>query len=114
MTVVPDGEPLNIHVVENDIFTAVLHVGNVIEGGETNFYDGVSADNPGNIVHHEPFVHGKVQIVYFDKVYHGVGTYKGERYDLNFIMKKVYLNTLISTVQCFILNLLIEVIIPMV
>ena len=66
MTVVPDGEPMNIHVDVDDVFTAVLHVGNVIEGGETNFYE------------------------------------------------MVYLNTSISTVQCFILNLLIDVITPMV
>lgn len=88
MTVVPDGESMNIHVDEDDIFTAVLHIGNVVEGGETNFYDGLSADNPGNIVHKEAFAHGKVQIGYFDKVYHGVSKYKGERYGLNFIMKK--------------------------
>ena len=44
MTVVPDGESMNIHVDEDDIFTAVLHIGNVVEGGETNFYDGLSAD----------------------------------------------------------------------
>jgi len=88
MTVVPDGESMNIHVDEDDIFTAVLHIGNVVEGGETNFYDGLSADNAGNIVHQEAFAHGKVQIGYFDKVYHGVSKYKGERYGLNFIMKK--------------------------
>ena len=54
MTVVPDGEPMNIHVDKDDIFTAVLHVENVIEGGETNFYHRASAGNPGNIVHNEP------------------------------------------------------------
>ena len=63
MMVVQDGEPMNIHVDEDDIFTAVLHVGNVIKGGETNFYDGVSADKPGNIVHHEHLYMEKYRLV---------------------------------------------------
>ena len=88
MTTVEDGEAMNIHTDEDDIFTAVLHLGDVQEGGATQFYDGFTQHNPGKMVHQEPFRHGKVQIGYFDKILHGVSPWKGKRYGLNFIMKK--------------------------
>jgi len=88
MTTVEDCQAMNIHIDEDDIFTAVLHLGDVQEGGTTQFYDGFTPNDPGNMVHEEPFEHGKVQIGYFDKIFHGVSNWKGKRYGLNFIMKK--------------------------
>ena len=51
--------------------------------------------DPGKMVHQEPFEHGKVQIGYFDKIFHGVSNWKGKQYGLNFIMKKVCMIILI-------------------
>ena len=77
MTVVPDGQPMNIHVDEDDILQQFCTVGISVEKVK-QIFTMESADNPGNFVYQELFVHGKVQIGYFYKVYHSVSKYKGE------------------------------------
>ena len=86
------GEAVKPHMDEDDIMTAVLHIGDVTKGGETEYYHGHSEVKKQlkHRAHLIPFKHGKLQLGYFHKVNHGVRKWsaKESRYALNFIMKK--------------------------
>ena len=47
------------------------------------------------MIYQESFEREKVQIGYFDKIFHGVSNWKGKQYGLNFIIKKVCMVILI-------------------
>ena len=92
ITTNPDGKKLQSHLDEDDIMTAVLTLGDDIIGGSTEYYHQHTYQNkPRDAFRATPveFKNGQLQIGYFDKVYHSVRSWSGgERYALNFIMKK--------------------------
>jgi len=83
---------MSAHVDHDDIITAILHVGDIPTWmGRTQYWDGKPEEN--DIPRWcESFVHGKVQIGLFHKVYHGHKRWNsGNRFAFNFIMKKVFM-----------------------
>ena len=78
------------HKDEDDIVTAMLHIGNVTKGGVTLYYDGTEDVDISNISKRVRFEHGRLTIGPFHKVMHGATPVcrGGEKYAINFIMKK--------------------------
>jgi hypothetical protein len=88
----PDGNRLQSHLDKDDILTAVLTLGDKIDGGSTECYHQHTYQNKKRDPFRESLVefkNGNLQLGYFDKVYHSVRSWSGEeRYALNFIMNK--------------------------
>ena len=47
---------------EEDIITALFHLGKPTSGGATIYYSGVDKKDPGKLIHTIPFQHGCLQI----------------------------------------------------
>ena len=79
---------METHVDDGDIICSVVHLGNVKKGGSTMYFDLlIKSDNMKetcSII----FEHGRIQIVFFDKVYHCVESFEGQRFSLNFNVKR--------------------------
>ena len=72
-----DGQ-MPIHFDERDIISCVFHLGKVSNGGSTSYYEGKKPDAPGRLIHQVPFMHGTLQIGFFNKVLHGVDDWDGQ------------------------------------
>ena len=83
-----DGE-IPIHFDERDIISCVFHLGKVLSGGSTSFYDGSSPLNPGNKIYPVPFKHGTLQVGLFNKVLHGVDKWDDQRCGIQLNIKKI-------------------------
>ena len=88
VTTAEESGSMKPHTDEDDLMTAILHVGDDVKGGGTNYFDGVSMGKLGDICHKENFQNGKLSIGFFDEIYHSVSNWEGNRYAINFIMKK--------------------------
>jgi hypothetical protein len=78
----------HIHVDKNDLCSLIIMLGKDIEGGSTRYYDGPNAENPGNIVHEEPFVHGKYQVGPYEATVHDGEPWKGRRGIISFYINR--------------------------
>ena len=77
-----------LHFDERDIISCVLHLGNVSQGGQTCYYNGSKVDEPGKMIHQVDFLHGRLQIGFFNKVLHGVNEWNVQRCGIQLNTKK--------------------------
>jgi hypothetical protein len=82
----------HIHTDDNDICSLIIMLGTDILGGGTSYYDGPNANAPGNLVHTEPFVHGKFQVGPFESKVHAGDPWKGRRGIISFYVNNNMLN----------------------
>ena len=82
---VGDIEP---HTDNDDIITALFHVGNPSSGGGTSYYSGLSKKDKGNTYINVPFQHGRLQIGFFNNIVHSGDTWTGVRGGINLNLKK--------------------------
>ena len=69
-----------VHIDEDDYINAILTLGDISnDGGSTVYYTGVHQNDTGKICYSVPFEHGRLQIGFFDQVYHGVSGWEGDR-----------------------------------
>jgi hypothetical protein len=78
----------HIHTDDNDICSLIIMLGANISGGRTFYYDGPNEKAPGNIVHSEPFEHGKFQVGPFETKVHAGESWKGRRGIISFYVNK--------------------------
>eukprot|EP01047_Picozoa_sp_COSAG01_P023467 COSAG01_NODE_1420_length_10367_cov_10.597098_9_plen_551_part_00 len=78
----------HIHIDKNDICSLIIMFGANISGGNTLYYDGPNDKAPGNIVHSEPFAHGKFQVGPFETKVHAGESWKGRRGIISFYVNK--------------------------
>ena len=78
------------HLDNDDYINAILSIGDDrIQGGCTQYYNGVSKIDRGVPTVNIPFKHGRVQIGQFDSIYHGIEKWNdGRRCTFNFSIKK--------------------------
>ena len=81
------GEGVPLHFDEKDIITALVHVGDVKQGGATTYYDGLSIKNKGKKIKEVEFRHGQIQIGCYNKILHGADNWIGPRLVFNFNIK---------------------------
>ena len=79
---------ISCHKDEEDVITALFHVGKPTQGGNTNFYSGDSKKTVGHLTKSIPFQHGRLQIGFFDDVVHSADEWEGNRGGINFNLKK--------------------------
>ena len=79
---------METHVDDGDIICSVLHLGDVSNGGSTIYFDPVKNSENMKETCRISFEHGRIQIGFFDKVYHCVESFEGIRYSLNFNSKR--------------------------
>ena len=80
-----------IHIDSDDYVNAILTLGDISEkDGNTVYYNGTHKKNVGNECLSVPFLHGRLQIGFFDKIFHGVKSWKGDRVTIGFRYKKRY------------------------
>jgi len=75
------------HLDEEDVITALFHVGKPTLGGNTQYYSGSSKDDIGKMVYSVPFEHGRLQIGYFNNIVHEASSWNGLRGGINFNLK---------------------------
>ena len=84
------GNPSGIkeHIDEDDFLTCIVTLGGVMQGGNTNYYDGVTRfkkiQSLGKLQKTVPFAHGQIQIGNYSDIIHGVTPWVGDRVTLNF------------------------------
>ena len=86
------GSSISPHKDEEDVITALFHVGKPKSGGETLYYAGKNKKQPGKVVHTISFQHGRLQIGFFDDTVHAAAPWEGVRGGINFNLKKNVLN----------------------
>ena len=74
-----------------DLISCVFYLGLVTKGGETSYYGGDNADNPGPPVYQVPSRHGNLQIGFFNQILHGVQEWEGQRCGIQINIKKYVL-----------------------
>ena len=81
---------MKIHKDEDDIVTAMLHIGNLLRGGRTRYFDTSTDTSERNVSKRVDFKHGRLTVGPFHKVMHDATcpSSLGEKYAFNFIMKK--------------------------
>ena len=79
---------MEAHIDDGDIICAVLHLGDVTNGGSTLYFKGSECAEIRKETYSVNFEHGRIQIGFFDKVYHCALSFEGFRYALNFNSKK--------------------------
>ena len=79
---------MEAHIDDGDIICAVLHLGDVKNGGSTLYFEGSEYSEKGKETCSIVFEHGRIQIGFFDKVYHCAQSFEGFRYALNFNSKR--------------------------
>ena len=89
-TVNKEDGSMPIHFDERDLISCVFHLGSVQKGGETSYYGGDKADNPGPPVHQVSFKHGNLQLGFSNKVLHGVQEWEGQRCGIQLNIKETF------------------------
>lgn len=79
---------IKAHIDEEDIVTALFHIGEPKSGGSTLYFDGVSSKNKGKIQHVVPFQHGRLQVGFFNETVHAAGEWEGIRGGINLNLKR--------------------------
>jgi hypothetical protein len=79
-----------MHLDDNDYVTALICIGAVrIVGGETVYYNGTSEDALGSQILSVPRQHGRLQIGFYDNIYHGANPWiNGQRGVINLSIQK--------------------------
>ena len=91
-----DDGAMPLHFDERDIISRVLHLRNVLQGGQTCYYNGSKVDEPGEIIYQVNFVHSRLQIGFLNKVLHGVNEWNGQRCGIQLNIKKDVLKYFIT------------------
>ena len=78
----------HLHVDKNDIISTVFVFGEVENGGDSIFYDGLSAKEPGMVVHVKKFKNGMSITGDFSSILHGASLWKGYRLAIVFFINK--------------------------
>ena len=82
------GGSIKEHVDSEDIITALFHIGEPKNGGNTLYYNGIKKENKGNLVQSIEFQHGRLQIGFFNEIVHGGDSWEGRRGGINLNLKK--------------------------
>lgn len=72
------------HFDEKDIISIIIHLGNVLFGGETVYFRSNESEDIAKSI---PFEHGRMQIGFFDEVFHGATEWEGNRITININLK---------------------------
>lgn len=80
------------HVDADDIFTAIIHLGHPIKGGNLVIYSGNSKKNCGQIIKKCTFKHGNIHFGCFMNVVHAVEPWYGHRGSFSLNLKKSMVN----------------------
>ena len=80
-------EEVSPHVDSDDIFTAIVHLGKPITGGDLLSHSGNSSKNSGVILKRNKFVNGNIHMGSFTNVVHSVSAWKGVRGALSLNLK---------------------------
>lgn len=83
-----DGSAILPHTDEEDVITALFHMGKPESGGDTLYYSGKGNKDHGKLVHTVPFQHGRLQVGFFDETVHAAGKWVGVRGGINLNLKK--------------------------
>ena len=90
---VEEENDIPIHIDEDDYIKYILNQGDISNGGGINiYYDGVHKKNTGKICSTIPFEHVRLQIGFFDQVYHGVSGWKVDRVIFIFSLQRKNFN----------------------
>jgi len=83
---------MEIHIDEGDIINAVFHFGSVKSGGSTLYFENDPKHKTTTPIYDVPFQHGRIQIGFFNRIYHCAQSFDGIRFALNFNVKKKVLD----------------------
>ena len=78
----------HLRVDKNDIILTVFVFGDVENGGDSIFYDGLSHKEPGDFVHVKQFKHGMSITGDFSSILHGASSWNGQRLAIVFYLNK--------------------------
>ena len=78
----------NVHFDNKDMIACILTIGNPLSGGSTNYFNGLSPSDKGNLICKVPFQHGRLQICLFGEILHSVSNWYGRRVTINFNVKE--------------------------
>ena len=70
----------------------LFHIGQLLHGGGTNYYTGLTSNEYGTITEHIQCQHRRLIIGCFDKIIHSGKAWEGSRRCVNFNLKKNFLN----------------------
>ena len=79
---------IKAHIEEEDIVTALFHIGEPKSGGSTLYFNGASSKNKGKIQYIVPFQHGRLQVGFFNETVHAGGEWQDIRGGINFSLKR--------------------------
>ena len=96
----------HLHVDKNDIILTVFVFGDVENGGDSIFYDGLSHKEPGDFVHVKQFKHGMSITGDFSSILHGASSWNGQRLAIVFFLNKQILKHF-SLFKDFITNIIV-------
>ena len=65
-----NGDYVSKHMDKEDLVTALFHVGNHSNGGETKHYTGLTSKSFGHLARQISCEHGQLTIGCFDKILH--------------------------------------------
>ena len=86
-----------IHIDTDDYVNAILTLGDISEkDGNTVYYNGTHKKSVGRECLSIPFLHGRLQIGFFDKIYHGVKPWTGDRVTISFSLQKKIFNHFVT------------------
>ena len=86
-----------IHIDSDDYVNAILTLGDISEkDGNTVYYNGTHKKNVGKECLSVPFLHGRLQIGFFDKIFHGVKPWTGDRVTISFSLQKKIFNHFVN------------------
>ena len=77
------------HLDEDDVISYIITLGSPISGGDTDYYDGLKSNMFGVKQYLVLFKCCQLQIGCYNKIYHGVCSWHGNRITLNLISKKI-------------------------
>ena len=83
-----NGDYISKHMDKEGFVTALVHVGDPSNGGETKFYTGLSGKSLGHLAKEISYEHGRLTIGYFDKILHCGKSWSGIHGCINFNVKK--------------------------
>ena len=92
MTFESVGQEITPHIDGDDIFTAIIHFGTPITGGNLQLFSGNSKTNIGSLVKTHKFLNGNIHMGCFTDVVHSVSRWTGVRGSFSLNLKKSMLN----------------------
>ena len=83
-----NGDYVSKHMDKEDFVTALFHVGDPSNGGETKYYTGLTSKSFGHLAKEISCQHGQLTIGYLNKILHSRGSWSEIRGCINFYLKK--------------------------